>query len=231
MTTPYDPLQELIDKQDTVEIVRDQIARILANESANQMQLALSSGKSPEPWLFLTTVDRANAYEQALNNPKDPKNRTPIVNVWFRSGDFDKSSSNVVSRQAMNARFVVDCYGFGITKDIPGGGHLPGDEDASNECHRIMRLVRNILMASKNTYLQLQGLVWERWVLTQELFQPRFDNQHGLQVVGGRIIFECKFNEFAPQFVAPELEGINVDIKRSEDGFLLAEADFDYATQ
>jgi len=42
-------IQELIDKVDTSELVRDQIAAILAVEVTNQVQLAESASRNPEP--------------------------------------------------------------------------------------------------------------------------------------------------------------------------------------
>lgn len=43
-------LQALIDKQDSVEIIRDQIAAILVQEIANQQALAIADSKDPALW-------------------------------------------------------------------------------------------------------------------------------------------------------------------------------------
>ena len=220
-----DVLQSLVDKQDTFEIIRDQIALILANEVANQMNLAVIDAKDPEQWNLKIRTERSNPIEQALN---DQDSLTPIVSIWFDNGSFDLSTGNVVDRQKMSGSFNIDCYGFGISSDELGTGHLSGDEQAAFESQRATRLVRNFLMASINTYLQKRGLVWRRWVQSINTFPQSFENQSSLQVVATRIIFNVDFNEFAPQYDGQELELLNVDIIRDDDGFILAEADFDY---
>lgn len=218
-------LQALIDKQDTVEIVRDQLALILANESLNQQALALAAAKDPLLWKYDTGTDLSNPFEKWLNEQDD---RTPIINVWFDTGTYSKSSGNVVEKQKMTAQFNIDCYGLGIAQNIDGGGHILGDEKSAKEAHRIMRLARNILMSSTNTYLQLRGVVWGRFPASQSLMQPRFDNNQGLQVTAGRIILSVDFWEFSPQYNGEELELLNLEIKRDDDGFILAEADYTY---
>jgi hypothetical protein len=217
----------LIDKQDNFEVIRDQIAAILVAEIANQMQLATNAAKNPLDWKMRIFTERTNPWEQWLNlNAQTDK--SPIVNVWYDNSNFDKKASNISERQESTSTFNIDCYGLGVSADNPGGGHFAGDELAAKEVQKAIRLVRNILMASENTYLQLRGLVWQRWPQSMSTFQPQIDAQQVQQVGAGRITLQVRFNEFAPQYQPETLEYVAIDVKRAEDGEIVLEADYDY---
>ena len=223
-------IDTLIDKQDTFEIIRDQIVAILVTESANQIVLATNAGK-PEPneWKLRVFKERSNPWEQFLNNPEDPSpDLSPIVNVWYSSSDFDKAKGNVVKRQAAEAIYNIDIYGFGISESDGATGQKPGDREAAIEVQKAIKLVRNILMAGQNTYLQLRGTVWGRWPQSITVFQPEELGQAVQQVVGARLALAVTFNEFSPQFTPSTLELLSVDVLRAEDGEIVVEADYDY---
>lgn len=220
-------IQTLIDKKDSFEAIRDQIAAILALEVASQKALATTAGKDPDLWDLRIYAERSNPWEQALNDTTD---RTPIVNVWYDSSSFDPSASNVSERQKADGVFNIDCYGFGRSSDISGGGHTPGDKDAALEVQRALRLTRNIMMAAEYTYLGLRGLVWTRWPQSITVFQPQLDGNQAQQVVGARIALRVGFNEFSPQYAAETLELLSANVLRAEDGQIDAEADYDYTT-
>jgi len=220
-------IDTLIDKQDTFEIVRDKIAQILANETASQQAMAVTAGEpDPDLWKLRVFTERANPWEQFLNNHDD---RSPIVNVWYESSSFEERSSNIMERQTTHGTFNVDVFGMGLATETDAG-HAPGDQDAAYVLQRGLRLVRNILMAATYTYLDLRGLVGKRWIDSLESFQPQFDNQAMQQVQAGRFSFRVSFNEFSPQVTPVELELVSVDIKRDLDGAVVAEADYDYTT-
>lgn len=218
-------IAELIDKQDNFEVIRDQIAAILATEVASQMALATAGGKDPDDWKLRVFSERSNPWEQLLNEQND---RSPIVNVWFDNSNFDPVASNISERQKTEGVFNIDCYGYGISSDEAGGGHNPGDKEAAFEVHKALRLVRNILMAAEYTYLGLRGVVWQRWSKSITVFQPQLDGRQMQQIVGARLAFRVVFNEFSPQVQAETLELVSVDVKRTEDGEIVAEADYDY---
>lgn len=215
----------LIEKQDTFEIVRDQIAGILALEVSSQMALATAGGKDPDDWKLRIFAERSNPWEQLLNNQDD---QSPIVNVAYDSSNFDPSASNVVERQKAEGIFNIDCYGYGESQDVAAGGHLPGDREAAYVVHRALRLVRNILLAAEYTYLGLRGTVWGRWPQAITVLQPQIDNRAIQQIVGARLAFRVVFSEFSPQFDLETLELVAVDVKRTEDGQIVAEADYEY---
>jgi len=216
----------LIDKTDTFEAVRNQIAQILANESANQVALATTAGKpDPNDWKLRVFMERNNPWEQYDNSPTDV---SPIVNVWFDGSSFDPSSSNVMERQKSEGVFNIDCYGY-AESESDGAGHKPGDRESAFELQRCIRLVRNILMSSIYTYLDLRGTVWSRSIRSVKVFQPSIDNRQMQQVTGARISFAVVFNETSPQGdESNTLELVSVDVLRAEDGEILAEADYVY---
>lgn len=216
----------LIDKQDNFEIIRDQIALILATETVAQVALATAAAKpNPDDWKLRIFTERSNPWEQLLNSQAD---RSPIVNVWFENSNFEKGASNISERQKAEGVFNIDCYGYGIAADDGGTGHTPGDKEAALQVHTALRLIRNILMASENTYLGLRGLVWQRWPQNITVFQPQIDNRTIQQIVGARLAFRVVFNEFSPQFTGSNLELVSVDVNRAEDGQILVEADYTY---
>lgn len=217
----------LIDKQDTFEAVRDQIALILATESANQQALAIAATKDPDLWKLNIFTEASNPWNR-FTNIDSSSDLTPLVNVWYDTGSFPGTKGDTVERQAHEATYNVDCYGVAISATDGGTGQLPGDSAAAVEVQRTVKLVRNILMAAQNVYLQLQGTVWQRWIQSITVFQPQLDDQSAQHIVGARVALRVTFNEFAPQYATEVLEYLAVDITRSADGFVLAETDFDY---
>ena len=218
-------LPALIDKQDTFEIVRDQLALLLANEIANQKALATAGGKDPALWDIKIYAERSNPWEQYLNqNPVT----TPIANVWFDSEVFDPRRSNVVESQTATGTFNIDVYGYGVASE-DGTGQQVSDKNAALEVNRALRLIRNILMAAENTYLQLtRGTAWDRMPQTITVYQPELDNRPLQNIRAARMVFNVTYNEFSPQVPGDTLEYLAVDIKRAEDGSIIAEADYQY---
>jgi hypothetical protein len=218
-------ISELIDKSDNFEIIRDQIAAILATESANQMQLAIDAGKEPNDYKLRVYTERSNPWESLLNEQED---RAPIVNVWFDNSNFNARASNALERQKSETVFNIDCYGYGMSQDVDSGGHIAGDEEAARESQRAIRLVRNIMMAAEYTYLGLRGLVGSRWPQSITTFQPQLDARQMQQIVASRIALRVEFNEFSPQVPAETLELVSATVSRAEDGEIVINADYDY---
>jgi hypothetical protein len=218
-------IADLIDKQDSFEIIRDKIGAILLSETINQQALAIANSKDPDLWKLRVFSERSNPWEEFLNEDLD---RSPLVNVWFDNENFDQSASNVMERQKSTGTFNIDCYGYGVSKDTIGG-HEPGDKSAALESHRAVRLVRNILMAALYTYLDLRVLVWQRWIRNITTFQPQQGNDTVQQIVASRISLEVVYNEFSPQIPEEVLELIHVDVFRKETGELYFEAEYDFS--
>ncbi len=217
-------IPKLIDKQDNFEIVRDKVAAILKLEVVNQMALATAAGKDPDDWKLRIFVERSNPWEEFLN-VEGETDLSPLVNIWFNNSGFNKKASNVMERQASLTTYNIDCYGYGATKNNPAGGHIPGDQEAAFEVQKAIRLVRNILMAGENTYLQLRGLVWSRWPRAITEFQPQIDNRALQNVIGARIALDVEFNELSPQVDdSNKIEILAIKITRLDSGEIVITA-------
>lgn len=219
-------IDTLIDKQDGFEIVRDQIAAILKLESENQKELARIANKDDAPWDLQVFLERSNPFEKWLNDRDEP---APIVNVWYDNGSFPEGRGNVVEKQEHVAIYNIDCYGLGVS-EADGAGHKPGDREAALEAQRALKLVRNILMAAVNTYLQLQGTVGQRWIQSITVFQPQIEGRTVQNVVGVRIALKVRLEELSPQVTPVTLETLTVEVKRTEDGEVVLNAEYDFTT-
>lgn len=224
-------ISTLIDKQDNFEIVRDQIALILATEVVNQMSLAVMAAEDPNDWKLRIFTEAFNPIEQFLNVTKDTpaSELVPIINIWYDASSFPENRGEPIERQGSDTVYNIDCYGYGLSSNNPAGGHNPGDKEASLEAQRAVRLVRNILMSAINIKLQLPATtvgVGLRWPQSITAFQPQLDATPVQNVHGARIAFKVSFNEFSPQIEPNTLELVSVDIKRTEDGEIVLKADY-----
>lgn len=219
-------LDSLIDKKDNFEIVGERISAILALEIASQKQLAEAAGKPMSDWSARVFSERADPWEQFESEQDD---KSPIVNVWFDGSDFPLKGSDAVKRQKSESTFNIDCYGFGKSSDVLGAGHSLSDKVASLETHRTIRLMRNIIMSSINTYLQMRGLVTRRWVQGITTFQPNSQERAAFHVIAARLPLKVDFYEESPQVEGVPLKYINTQVKRQEDGQMIVLADFDYS--
>ena len=223
-------LSSLIDKQDASEVVRDRIGELLILNFAEQAQLATAAGEDPNLFAARVFLERANPFEEWLNDPAPGEARRPIVNIMYDSSSYDEAGSNTVERQKATHTYNIDCYGYAVSADVDGGGHLPGDLLATLAVQRCMRLVRNILMAGENTYLQLRGTVWKRWPQSISMFQPALDGRTVQQVIACRMAFDVTCNEYAPQVDGPALELIGYKVFRAGTGELLIDGQVEPGT-
>ena len=215
-------ITSLIEKKDTFQIVRDQIAAILKLNVTNQMALAAASGKDETLWDLRVFSERNNPWEE-FQDAEGPK--PPIVNVWYDSSDFDDAGSSSVNNQKTNAMYNVDIYACGVSAET-ADGHSSGDESAALTLHNAACLVRNILMAGVYTYLGLRGTVWGRKVTAVNIFQPSADNATVQNIIGARISFRVTFTEESPQVDGVLLEAIAIQVDRAENGEILVQMEY-----
>jgi len=182
-------LNKLINKRDSFEIMGDVIAQILVENIAEQKRLAVEENLDPSLWDVKVFRERHNPIETFRDNAE----AAPVVNVWIDSTDYPKSKSDSIERQLSSTLYNIDCYALGTAENVLGGGHNPGDLEAAINIGATVRLVRNILMAAQNLYLQKQGLVWGRWISAVTFYQPEFNNNKAVQVQTARIIIKAKF--------------------------------------
>jgi hypothetical protein len=219
-------IDTLINKVDSFELVRDEIAAILATETASQQAMAIGEGFDPALWALKVYVERSNPWEAYLTDAPD---LTPLVNVWFDSAGFDMAAGNVVDRQGVAGTFNVDVYGAAVSSEN-GAGHIAGDEAAARTMQRGVKLCRNILMAATYTYLNLRGIVGRRWIDSVNTFQPQFAERPVVHVVAARLSVAVTYNETSPQVTPEVLELLAADITRADDGMLLSSVQFDYGS-
>lgn len=214
----------LIDKQDTFEIVRDQIGAILLVEKTNQVAIATgTAGKNPDDWELDVYVERGDPFE-LLRNETSQK---ALAHVWFDRSSAPEDRGNTFERQGMTGFFNVDVVASGLTTDKASGGQTRADHAAFLNAQRVTRLVRNIIMASEYRHLALRGTVADRWVDEIESYRIEPDKQGtAANIAGIRIRFRVRFNEFAPQISLETLEQIAIDVTRTSDGKLLLESEF-----
>jgi len=217
-------LPVLINTNSTFETVRDAIAQILSNETANQMALAALAALDPEEWNMVIYMERFTPIESQLNNPGLG---TPIVNVSWDSSSFSAEKSNLIERRHSTGLYNIDVYGFGAARPDGLGGHVPGDVDTALRLQRAVRLVQQIIMSPEHIYLGMQGLVSRRWISSINAFQPDQGSVPVQNVMAARLSFEVDFNEFSIQSSENNLlNEIGITVIRDADGAILASADF-----
>ena len=222
----------LVNKTDTFELVRDNIAGIIFCNSEQQQILAAADGEDPELWKLQVYTEASDPFEKWLNLDSGEQNQdpdlSPIVNVWFESSTFPEAKGNIVKKQHATGIYNIDIYGLGFSQDNQSGGHVSGDKLAALECQRAVRLVRNFLMAAENAYLQLRGLIGQRWIQNISSFQPRLGEVPVQNILGMRIAFRVEFIETSPQVVGEDLEEIGIELKKDDSGQITTVAELEY---
>jgi len=210
-----------IDKGDNFEKVRDRIAAILAFETQSQQTLATTAGKDPTLWKWRVFSERINTVE-VLTQGDD---KTPIVNIWYDNSNFDKSGSNMTTRQVTTSRYNIDIYCH-AESIATSEGHNSGDELAAKLAHNTAKLLRNILMHDTYKYLLYQGVVESRWIADIRSFQPGSGSQPVERVSAVRIEFDVRHIETILLQDPSILEIVNVKMYHDPDGAVIAELEY-----
>jgi hypothetical protein len=223
MATPK--ITELIDKSDNMELVRDEIAAILALEIGNQKTLAIAAGRDGDLWDFDVYSERTSPWELVEDADGKIIRQTPLVNVYLASANNNGASGDDVNLTAYNVVIHIDCLSAKAHKTI-GGVMYRGDILAALDVQRVARLVRNILMAGIYRRL-IPGVVTARSIQSITMFQPNINDRPAQHCVGARLVYACTVNEYSPQYDGPELELVSGAATRGEDGVVLFDADFE----
>lgn len=219
-------LQGLIPERDNLDRVRDKIGEVLTEESASQQALAQAAGKDPALWKLRVLLESDNPIAKFTGD--QVTDFSPIVNVWFDSANTVSSASQQTQDNFL-ATFNIDIYGYGLSAETIEG-HDPGDKLAAIAAQRGYRLVYQILKSGYYSRLDLQGIVGKRMVQSVNAFQPEILNQTVENVQAVRLALNVQFVENALEYQGQNLEIVHVDIERDADGFLLAQAEYDYTT-
>lgn len=229
----------LIDKNDNFEIIRDEIAAILAVEVAEQKVLAAAAAKDPALWDFDVYVESSKPWELIEDANGNITSEVPLVNVFFDQETFVDGRSNTVEQQQARGIFTIDCLS-GKNDVLSGSTIIQGDQLAARDVQRIAKLVRNILMSNIYTYIFTaktvdhdtpialrNGIVAERAVQSMTMFQPNINERPAQNTMGCRVQMQIAYNEFSPQTTGPEMELISNECKKEDSGLVYFQADFD----
>lgn len=221
-------IAELIDKQDSFEVIRDRIASILFLEFESQKSLAVNAGLSPDDWDVRVFLERANPWDELSSEGELAK---PIAHVWFEQSMTDSSATNTHTKQAVEGIFNIDCYALGISSNNQAGGQNPGDKEAALILHKTVRLVRNILMAS--AYANLGRDLLPKFVLARNIesiktFRPPTESQTTENISVARIALKVKFSEYSPGAQPEILESVYAGVSRTDSGELVAESEIKF---
>lgn len=138
---------------DNIEIIRDQIAALLAIDFTNQAELAAEAGvRSKKDYDVTVYVENENPL-QYVDDENPESNPFPCVNVSVDSSENEKGTGSV-NKQSMAATIYLDCYATGNTGSSEDFGMR-----ASLKAWKTARLCRRILRAEKNTFFRLMGIV------------------------------------------------------------------------
>lgn len=146
----------LISTPDNIEVIRDQIAGLLAVELENQARLAEEAGDPNAADYKVAVFVENDDPLQYVDDQTPGANPFPCANVSVDSTGQDKGTASV-GKQVMTAQIFVDVYATG------NSGNAEGGEDfgtrAALKAWKTARLVRRVLRAEANTYLRLRGIV------------------------------------------------------------------------
>lgn len=213
-------IEALIDKLDNFELVRNEVAAILLRETTSQQALALTAGKpSGYPWAFRVFLERTDPIGEFADLPDElTAPVVPIVNVSFNGWQSELGASNLNDRQKVVTQIIVDCYAYAVSEDVDGGGHRPGDQLATLEAQRVLRLVRNILMSGTQCYLGMRGLVWRRWISEVAMMAPNAQPQAAQRIGVARLTLQVEHLEHSPQSQGEPIELLSAQVEREDSG-------------
>jgi hypothetical protein len=222
---------ELIDKRDNFEKVRDEIAAILAFETANQQDLAVLAGKNPELWKFDVYIERARIWE-SLSVLEEPV--SPVVSVYFESENFAGDQSyNALLQTADPGIFNIEIFTTTINQKNIGDGYITADRAAILDCQRVIRLIRNILFSvpadssqpgQDYTYLNMRGVVAHRRIQSVVQFQPDYKKQ-AVILAAARIALGVKYIETALEGPDQPFELLQVQATTTAGGQVIIQFD------
>lgn len=144
---------ELQSEPDNIEVIRDQVAALLAVDFRRQAELAAESGATDSGDYNVAVYVESDDPLQYVDEDTPGANPFPCVNVILDSSDPDKGTASV-NKQAFTAKLYVDCYAEGNNAE---DGEF--SFKAAQRAWKTARLVRRILRAEANTYLRLRGIV------------------------------------------------------------------------
>lgn len=214
----------LIDKKDSFELIRDNIAEILAEETISQQALAIAAGKNPELWKFKVFVERRDAWEMFYNNEIE----CPIVVIFFEKCKFSGKASASALYMSAVGQFPIYVISA-ATGEKTSEGQKKADKSAIFNTQRIVRLVRNILYAQPAVnndpeadyqYLNLRGKVGSRRLSEVEMIDIDQKKQ-AIQISMAKMTLEVGYVESAIEKSSEIIEMIELETKINDENEMI----------
>ena len=215
----------LIDKKDNFELVRDEIAAILAKETANQQAEATLAGKDPNLWKFDVFIERSRIWESLLETGIPV---FPVVNISVDSETVSHDQSFNALHQTMEPGiFNIDIFAGGINTKLAGTGFISGDRQASLDCQRIARLIRNILFSvtpdttlpgEDYTFLNMRGVVGYRRLQNIQFFDLKVKDTPAVSIKTATIALAVKYIETSLEGPSNDFDLIQAETTTSDGG-------------
>lgn len=216
----------LIDKRDNMEIIRDEIAAVLAVEIANQKVLAVAAGQDASDYDFNIYTEKTSPWELVETSEGEITSQVPLVNVYIESANLNTAKAGDVTSTVYSVKYNIDCIAAKNSK-VAGGSKFSGDELAAYDAQRVCRLVRNILQSAQYKYLNLPSIMMDRKLSSITMFQPQISERPAQHCVGARIVFQVDVIEYAPEYIGPLLDTIYGECTRADDGSLIFAVEYE----
>lgn len=194
-------ITERFNEPDNIEIIRDQMAGIIALEMDKQYEMAIDDD-DPVASDFLARVLVEN--DEPLNAGGDNVDIFPLINVSVDSRSLVDGTS-AVNYDKAQATVFVDCYQTGNNSGIFAG------RKATIKAWKLARCVRRILRSDYYKYLRLRGVVSDVKIAKMKAGVPAM-NDSAIKVVLVRLSVDVVFDEAAPIVKGESLELIPVQI-------------------
>lgn len=228
-------IQTLINKSDNFELIRDEVAAILAVEIANQKALAIAGNEDPDLYDFDLFTERADPWDLFFDDNNSLIRSKPVVNVCFESMSSLAGQSNTINQSYFSGTITVDAVTGAVNeRDKASNTQKFGDELSAKSAQRIVKLCRNILMAGiyNNIFtssidgvpVAVTGVVSKRTISQIQMFKPDLNDRPSVHVFGARITLNVDFVEYSPQYTGVQLETLASQCIRGEDGSIYFEA-------
>jgi hypothetical protein len=203
-------VNELLVDPDGVEVVRDQVAGILALELENQYAIArkMPDLQSPEDYNVRVYIENDEPWAV-----QDERNPFPAINVSFDRYMIDTDDGT--NGRIITASYDIDCYAAG---NYTGQGFA--GRRAKLKSLKTARFARNILQAGNYRYLGLRGTVNFQHIksCTSGIVK---DDKGAVKIGVQRIVLEVEFHETSPQVQGVDLDVLGINIRKDTGEVLL----------
>ena len=198
-------INELLNKQDNAEIIRDRIAAILKLELSNQKKIADENKNIKDKKDFNINVYLENSRPWDLISNSENKNPFPLINVCLQETT-EAQKPGGSSKTKYTGLYLIDCYGCGNTQPKDAEEYIADDSLSTIRAWQTARVVRSILMSGFYAYLGMRGTVMKRRISKITAIIPTGLDGSAVSVTACRINLEVDFYENSMEAAGDDLE-------------------------